>query len=79
MKYFQYCPNCLLESVEDTKSELKRNRIGTDGWGQPVKFTDCECGSRNKGYLYLDYYTRQGEKINKDLLDYLKHRIMFYL
>ncbi|MFD0587620.1 hypothetical protein ACFQZE_06370 [Paenibacillus sp. GCM10027627] len=81
MKYYQYCPDCKLESIEneETKSPVKRNRFGTDGWGQPVKFTECTCGGINKGYLYLDYYTRQGELINDKLLQYLKHRINHYI
>lgn len=70
-----------MESVEAEVPEnrLKRNRVGTDGWGQMVKFTECICGSSNKGYLYLDQYTRQSEEINDDLLQYLKHRINHYL
>jgi hypothetical protein len=53
--------------------------VGTDGWGQPVKFTECDCGGKNKGFLYLDFYTNKGEEINDGLLQYFKHRIEFYL
>lgn len=79
MRYFQYCPDCNLESVENTDKELRSNRVGTDGYGQMVKFTECECGGVNKGYLYVDPYIKGEGEADKGLLEYLKHRIQHYL
>ena len=78
MKVFEYCPDCKHEGVTTIKSIPKIIRYGTDGWGQPVRFTECECGGKQKGFLSLDFY-RAKEAEDKSFLNYLKHRIAFYI
>jgi hypothetical protein len=55
----------------------KTIRIGTDGWGQPVRFTDCACG-KLKGFLQLGFYISSDTEFNEDLELYLMHRIDLY-
>jgi hypothetical protein len=77
--YYQYCPECKLESVVKTSDEWVVNRSGTDGWGQPVRFSNCSCGGKYRGWLDLNWYTRQGEKEDDpNLHSYLKGRIDYY-
>ncbi|MCY9757660.1 hypothetical protein M5X00_25880 [Paenibacillus alvei] len=78
MEYFHYCPKCKAEGIKTTEKELRRSALGTDGYGQPVQFTECECGSVLMGFLYLACYKRQGESLEEGFLGYLKHRIEFY-
>jgi hypothetical protein len=77
MKYYEYCPSCKHIETKEDKLLPKAIRFGTDGFGQPVRFADCECG-KEKGFLDLSWYEYQGEVIDDKLLAYLRGRIEFY-
>ncbi|EJW13964.1 hypothetical protein PAV_141p00700 (plasmid) [Paenibacillus alvei DSM 29] len=77
-EYFHYCPDCKAEGVKTTEKELKCSVLDTDGYGQPVQFTECECGGILNGFLYLSFYKRKGETLDEGFFSYLKHRINFY-
>ena len=78
VKYYEFCPSCQIMAIKEDSILPKRNKVGTDGYGQPVKFTNCECGSTLKGYLELGFYTSQGLNVDNELLAYLRSRINFY-
>lgn len=77
MKYFEYCPNCKTEGIKEDRLP-KVNHVGTDGWGQPVRYTDCDCGSKLKGFLQTSFYESRGQEIDASFISYMKSRIEFY-
>jgi len=75
MQIYKWCPNCDESEVLSVKKEPKVDFIGTDGYGQPVRFSKCKCGDCY-GWLRLDFYSK--DKLEESFLSYLKHRIKFY-
>lgn len=78
MNAFKWCPNCNEEGFVNKTHKDERNisYIGTDGYGQMVKFSPCNCGS-DYGWLYLHSYDiEEGDEV--ELENYIKHRIGYY-
>lgn len=73
---YKWCPHCKKEEAVNGK-QPKIERFGTDGWGQPVKFSTCECGELY-GWFFLSHYDVDKDTIDDGLKSYLQHRIKFY-
>lgn len=77
VELFKWCPSCDKEEVAFVK-EPEVVYMGMDvlGHGQPVRYSECECG-KTYGWLWTAYYN---EELRHDafFLSYLKHRISFY-
>jgi hypothetical protein len=72
---YKWCPSCSKEEITNEK-EPKTVYGGTDGWGQPVRFSECECG-KVYGWFNLGFYRGRTE-INDGFKSYLRHRINHY-
>ncbi|PEV64113.1 hypothetical protein [Bacillus thuringiensis] len=75
MEIYEYCPKCNHSEVKEVEDFPKLTTLCTDGYGQPVRFTKCECGSDLKGFFQLAWYVSEGAEIEEGLLGYLKQRI----
>lgn len=78
MQAYKWCPRCNEEGYVNKSAKDERNisYIGTDGYGQMVKFSSCNCGS-DYGWLYTHQFNRE-EEDGEQLARYIKHRIKFY-
>lgn len=78
MEAFKWCPKCNESGFVEvtTKDEREISYIGTDGFGQMVKFNSCKCGS-DYGWLYTRFYDRD-DFDDDELREYIKHRIKYY-
>lgn len=75
MELYKWCPSCNKEEIVNEENP-KTVYVGTDGFGQPVRYSECECG-KAYGWFQLGFYRGRTE-INESFLSYLKSRITFY-
>ncbi|EOO11327.1 hypothetical protein [Bacillus cereus] len=75
MEIYEYCPKCNHKEVKVVEDFPELTKLCTDGYGQPVRFTKCECGSDLKGFFQLAWYVPQNGEITEQLLGYLNQRI----
>jgi hypothetical protein len=75
---FKWCPNCNKEELS-LCYEPKFKYGSTDGYGQPVRFSECECG-KEYGWFEIGFYRwRDNEFVFDDSFkSYLKSRINHY-
>lgn len=71
---YKYCPNCKFEIVSE-QEEPETKIIGNDGFGQPVRFDECDCG-RYYGWFNLDFYDEF--EFDNSFRTYLKSRVSEY-
>ena len=76
---YKWCPYCGMEEHVESGDELNCIRLGTDGWGQPVRFDRCKCGELY-GWFYISHYRNNDSKFKFDqsFKEYLQYRIKFY-
>lgn len=74
-KLYKWCPSCNKEEVVIEK-EPKTVYSGTDGFGQHVRFSECECG-KVYGWFNLGFYGDDKDEDDR-FKSYLKHRIKYY-
>ncbi|KUP32700.1 hypothetical protein [Bacillus halotolerans] len=72
---YKWCPSCNKEEIANEK-EPKIVYGGSDGFGQPVRFSECECG-KVYGWLNIGFY-RDKTEINDGFKSYLRQRIKHY-
>lgn len=79
LELYKYCPYCKKDERVEEK-EPKTVKVGTDGYGQPVRYSDCECGEVY-GWFNIYFYSRGDEdfKFTDDFRKYLQWRIKYYL
>lgn len=74
---YKWCPSCNKEEVVNEK-EPKPVYSGTDGYGQPVRFSECDCG-KVYGWFNIGFYRWKDDfEFNNSFKSYLKHRIKDY-
>lgn len=54
MELYKWCPNCSKDELVDEK-EPQTVKVGTDGWGQPVRYSKCQCGHLY-GWFNIGHY-----------------------
>ena len=77
MEIYKWCPYCDKEELVNEK-EPKVVKGGTDGYGQPVRYSECECGNLY-GWFNIGFYRWKDVEINDSFKSYLKSRIRYYL
>lgn len=74
---YKWCPNCHMEEIVN-EEEPRTVYGGSDGYGQPVRYSECECG-KAYGWFNMMYYRSKGGFIFDDSFKrYLKQRIKHY-
>lgn len=76
---YKWCPYCRKEELVKEK-EPRTTKSGTDGYGQPVRYSECECGDLY-GWFNIGFYRWNDDDFvfNDGFKSYLQHRIKFYL
>ena len=76
-KLYMWCPSCNKEeSVNDREPKVEYS--GTDGHGQPVRYSKCDCG-KVYGWFNIGFYRwEDGFEFNESFKSYLKYRIELY-
>jgi hypothetical protein len=74
---YKWCVSCGKEETVNEK-EPKTVYGGTDGYGQPVRFSECECGS-NYGWFNIGFYRYSDDFVfDEGFKSYLQSRIKHY-
>ncbi|PGO60579.1 hypothetical protein [Priestia megaterium] len=74
---YKWCPHCKKEELVEER-EPRTTRVGTDGYGQPVRYSECECGN-HYGWFDIGYYRWKDVEINDSFKGYLQSRIKHYV
>jgi len=75
---YKWCPYCSKDELVNEK-EPKTVKFGTDGYGQIVKYSDCECGNLY-GWFHIGLYRNKDDfEFDDGFKRYLQWRIRYYL